>query len=53
MIGVWGFTGDPERALQRVQSSSPDKLVTSLADAATFVVDADVTKAEATPVLSV
>jgi hypothetical protein len=41
IIGVWGFTGDTERALQRFQPSRPDKLVTSLADAAKFVVDAD------------
>ena len=40
MIGVWGFTGDTERALQRFQPSRPDKLVTSLADAVKFVVDA-------------
>jgi hypothetical protein len=41
MIGVWGFTGDTERALQRFQPSHPDKLVTSLADAVKFVVDAN------------
>jgi predicted PurR-regulated permease PerM len=41
MIGVWGFTGDTERAMQRFQPSRPAKLVTSLADAVKFVVDAD------------
>jgi hypothetical protein len=37
VIGVWGFTGDIETALQRFQPSRPDKLVTSLADAVKFV----------------
>jgi hypothetical protein len=37
VIGVWGFTGDLEKALQRFQPSRPDKLVTSLADAVRFV----------------
>ena len=36
VIGVWGFTGDTERALQRFQPKRPHKLVTSLADAAEF-----------------
>jgi hypothetical protein len=43
MIGVWGFAGDRERALQRFQPYRPAKLVTSLADAVKFVVDADPT----------
>src|SRR5439155_9313003 len=43
IIGVWGFTGDTEHALKRFHPSSPDKLVTSLADAVKFVVDADPT----------
>jgi predicted PurR-regulated permease PerM len=37
VIGVWGFTGDLEKALQRFQPSRPDKLVTTLADAVKFV----------------
>jgi hypothetical protein len=37
VIGVWGFTGDVEHALQRFQPSRPDKLVTSLADAVKFI----------------
>lgn len=41
IVGVWGFTGDTERALERFQSPSPAKLVTSLADAVRFVVDAN------------
>ncbi len=41
IIGVWGFTGDTERAMQRFQPSRPHKLVTSLADAVKFVVDPD------------
>ena len=40
IVGVWGFTGDTEHAVERFQPSRPDKLVTSLADAVKFVVDA-------------
>jgi hypothetical protein len=43
MIGVWGFTGDTEHALQRFQPSRPAKLATSLADAVQFVSGADPT----------
>ena len=41
IVGVWGFSGDTERAMQRFQPSRPARLVTSLADAVKFVVDAD------------
>jgi hypothetical protein len=41
IVGVWGFTGDTERASQCFQPSQPAQLVTSLADAVKFVVDAD------------
>jgi predicted PurR-regulated permease PerM len=41
MIGVWGFTGDTEHALQRFQPSRPAKLATSLADAVQFVAGDD------------
>ena len=41
MIGVWGFTGDPARALQRFLPSRPTGLATSLAQAVQFVVDAN------------
>jgi len=37
MIGVWGFTGDTERALHRFLPTHPDKLVTKLSDAVEFV----------------
>jgi predicted PurR-regulated permease PerM/methanogenic corrinoid protein MtbC1 len=40
VIGVWGFTGDMEKALQRFQPLHPDRLVTTLADAVNFVVPA-------------
>ena len=40
VIGVWGFTGDLDKALQRFQPSRPDKLVTTLADAVKFVAPA-------------
>jgi methanogenic corrinoid protein MtbC1 len=33
VVGVWGFSGDMEKAMQRFQPLRPDKLVTSLADA--------------------
>jgi hypothetical protein len=39
LIGVWGFTGDTERALKRFQPALPSKLVTSLAGAVKFVAD--------------
>ena len=38
VIGVWGFTGDIESALQRFQPKRPERLVTSLGDAVTFFV---------------
>jgi predicted PurR-regulated permease PerM len=41
VIGVWGFTGDIEKALQRFHPSRPDKLVTSLAEAVQFVLPAN------------
>ena len=52
IIGVWGFTGDTERALQRFQPSQPAQLLTSLAHAVKFVVDADPIMAQEDPVLS-
>ncbi len=33
IVGVWGFAGETERAMERFQAPRPDKLVTSLADA--------------------
>jgi predicted PurR-regulated permease PerM len=33
VVGVWGFAGETERAMERFQTPRPDKLVTSLADA--------------------
>ena len=37
LIGVWGFSGDIERALQRFQPSPPDKFAVSLADALQYL----------------
>ena len=37
LIGVWGYTGEVERALQRFQPTRPDKFVTSLADALEYL----------------
>jgi predicted PurR-regulated permease PerM len=50
IIGVWGFTGDTEQALKRFQPSRPDKLVTTLADAVKFVVDANPIVAQETEI---
>jgi predicted PurR-regulated permease PerM len=36
MVGVWGFSGDNEKALHRFHPSLPDKLVISLAEAIEF-----------------
>ncbi len=33
IVGVWGFAGETDRAMERFQTPRPDKLVTSLADA--------------------
>jgi hypothetical protein len=48
IAGVWGFTGDTERAMQRFQPSRPNKLVTSLAEAVKVVVGADSAMAKKT-----
>jgi predicted PurR-regulated permease PerM len=37
LVGVWGFTGDLERGLQRFQPAPPDKLVSTLAEALTYL----------------
>jgi hypothetical protein len=37
LIGVWGFSDEIERALQRFQPSPPDKLVSSLAGALEYL----------------
>lgn len=42
MVGVWGFSGNTERALQRFQQSQPHCLVTSLAAAVRYVADSQV-----------
>ena len=39
VVGVWGFAGDKERALQRFQTPHPEKLVTSLSDAVQWIAD--------------
>jgi len=36
VIGVWGFTGDTERALQRFEPRRPDRVLTTLANAVEF-----------------
>jgi predicted PurR-regulated permease PerM len=33
VVGVWGFAGEANRAMERFQAPRPDRLVTSLADA--------------------
>ena len=37
LIGVWGFNGDIERAVQRFKPWPPDKFVVSLADAIAYL----------------
>ena len=37
LIGVWGFNGDFERAVQRFKPWPPDKFVSSLADAIAYL----------------
>jgi len=37
LVGVWGFSGEIERAVQRFQPTPPDKLVNSLADALEYL----------------
>jgi predicted PurR-regulated permease PerM len=41
VIGVWGFAGDAQRALQRFQPSRPYGLVASLASAVELIMDAE------------
>ena len=41
IIGVWGFAGDADGALQRFKPALPAKLVTSLADAVKFVIEGE------------
>jgi hypothetical protein len=36
VVGVWGFTGDAERAMQRFQPAHPERLAGTLADALQF-----------------
>jgi hypothetical protein len=49
VIGVWGFTGDVDRALQRFHPSRPYGLVTSLANAVTLILDAEPTTSKKSP----
>jgi hypothetical protein len=41
VVGVWGFPGEEERALQRFQPARPEKLVRSLAEAVDFLSGAE------------
>jgi hypothetical protein len=43
VVGVWGFAGEADRAMERFQAPRPDRLVTSLADAIQAVVNPAVT----------
>jgi predicted PurR-regulated permease PerM len=49
VIGVWGFTGDIEKALQRFQPSRPDRLVATLAEAVKCIVPGEQSMLEAQP----
>jgi predicted PurR-regulated permease PerM len=37
LIGIWGFSGEIERALKRFEPSAPDKFAVSLADALEYL----------------
>jgi len=58
LIGVWGYTGEMERALQRFQPAPPNKFVSSLADALEYlgvaapVAEAEAAKPESSAILS-
>jgi len=39
IVAVWGFTGNPERALQRFQPQPPKQLIATLAGAVQFIVE--------------
>ncbi len=39
VVGVWGFAGETEKAMERFQAPRPDRLVTSLADAVQAVLN--------------
>lgn len=39
VVGVWGYSGDIERAVERFQPSPPERLLTRLADVVRFVMD--------------
>ena len=47
LAGIWGYSGDLERAMQRFEPSPPDQIVTRLADALEYLgVPAPVVKEE-------
>ncbi len=49
IIGIWGFTGDATRAIQRFEPGAPEQLVTSLASAIRWMLgDPHVASASAT-----
>ena len=50
IVGVWGFGGETERAMERFQAPRPDNLVTSLADAIEAVMIPDQANAALRPV---
>jgi hypothetical protein len=41
MVGVWGYTGDTNRAVQRFRPSEPDQFVTTLASAIEWLIPAE------------
>ena len=40
IVGIWGFTGNTERAVHRFRPARPDQLVTSLAQAVELIAHA-------------
>jgi predicted PurR-regulated permease PerM len=49
IIGVWGFAGDVDRAMQRFQPSPPDRLFTNLGDTLKFLVGSPEVAEESVP----
>jgi len=52
VVGVWGFTGDTQKAVARFERTQPDRLSTSLADALEHIHELVRPTPEATPLVA-
>jgi hypothetical protein len=52
VVGVWGFSGDPDKAKARFERSQPDRFSTSLAEAVEHVQELVRPKPEAAPMVA-